>query len=204
MTVKSKKMKKKSEWLLEFKDNVHSQAGEDGIIEKILEVIPENDKWCVEFGAWDGIYLSNVRNLIEQAGYSAVLIEGSKIKYDELRKNYSKHKNITCINTFVGFSDAENLDEILKDTPIPEKFDLLSVDVDGNDYHIWKAVSKYNPKLVVIEFNPTIPTEIKFVQEPATSVNQGASLLALVELGKEKGYELVSVLPFNAFFVRSE
>ena len=197
-------MKKKSEWLLEFKDNVHSQASEDGIIKKILEIIPENDKWCVEFGAWDGVYLSNVRNLIAHADYSAVLIEASKLKYEELCKNYSGQKNIIAINTFVGFSDTDNLDEILKDTPIPQNFDLLSVDVDGNDYHIWKAVSKYKPKLVVIEFNQTIPTEISFVQVADPSVTQGSSLLALVELGKEKGYELVSVLPFNAFFVRAE
>ncbi len=192
------------EWLLEFKDNVYSQTGEDGIIKKILNILPENDKWCVEFGAWDGIFLSNVRNLIEQSGYFAILIEGSKRKYEELSKNYSEYENVIAINTFVGFSDIDNLDEILKDTPIPENFDFLSIDVDGNDYHIWNAISKYNPKLVCIEFNPTIPTEIRFVQVADPSVNQGASLLALVELGKEKGYELVSVLPFNAFFVRSE
>lgn len=197
-------MKDKPAWLFEFKSDVYSQTGEDGIIEKILEILPEKDKWCVEFGAWDGIYLSNVRNLIEKEGYSAIFIEGSGEKYGELRRNYSNYKNITCINSFVGFSGKDNLDEILKRTLIPEKFDLLSVDIDGNDYHVWKAISKYVPKVVVIEFNPTIPTEISFIQKADPLVNQGASLLALVELGKEKGYELVSVLPFNAFFVRSE
>lgn len=197
-------MKDKPAWLLEFKGDVYSQAGEDGIIGKILEILPGKDKWCVEFGAWDGIYLSNVRNLIEKEGYSAILIECSGKKYGELRRNYSNYKNITCINSFVGFSEKDNLDEILKRTSIPEKFDLLSVDIDGNDYHVWKAISKYAAKVVVIEFNPTIPTEISFTQEADPLVNQGASLLALVELGKEKGYELVSVLPFNAFFVRSE
>ncbi len=64
-------MERVSEWLLEFKDNNYSQTGEDGVIKKILEILPENDNWCVEFGAWDGIFLSNVKNLIEHASYSA-------------------------------------------------------------------------------------------------------------------------------------
>jgi hypothetical protein len=65
-------------------------------------------------------------------------------------------------------------------------------------------MSEYNPKIVCIEFNPTIPTEIEFIQSADNSVRQGASLLSLVKLGKDKGYELVSVLKFNAFFVRSK
>jgi hypothetical protein len=197
-------MEKQSEWLLQFKDDIHSQSGEDGIIKKILEVLQEKDRWCVEFGAWDGIYLSNTRNLIERLGYSAILIEGSERKYEALKENCAEYNNVTAINQFVGFSDKNNLDEILKDTPIPLDFDFLSIDVDGNDYHIWKAMSQYRPKLVCIEYNPTIPTEIKFIQEPDPSVNQGASLMALVELGKEKGYELVAVLPTNSFFIKSE
>lgn len=55
-------MGKRSEGLLDFKDNIYSQTGEDGIVRKILEVLPEKDKWCVEFGAGDGVFLSNVRS----------------------------------------------------------------------------------------------------------------------------------------------
>jgi len=191
-------------WLLDFKFDVYSQSGEDGIIAKILQTLPKKDKWCVEFGAWDGIVLSNTRNLIENAGYSAVLIEGDKRKWSELQKNYSSNRNVITMNTFVGFNEDDNLDVILADTPLPVDFDFLSIDVDGNDYHIWKAISKYRPKTICIEFNPTIPTEVRFVQRADPSVNQGASLLSLFELGKEKGYELVAVLPFNAFFVDSK
>ena len=192
-------MSRVSTWLLEHKHDVFSQTGEDGIIAKILEVISENDKWCVEFGAWDGMYLTNTRNLIESRGYSAVLIEADKHKFQNLQKNYAQKNNVMTICRFVGFTKEDNLDHILSATPVPLNFDLLSIDIDGNDYYMWKSVAKYRPKLVVIEFNPTIPTSIRFVQP-----NQGASLLALVELAKEKGYELVSVLPFNAFFVKQE
>jgi hypothetical protein len=197
-------MRSNSAWLLEHESNVYSQAGEDGIIEKILELIPDKDKWCVEFGAWDGIYLSNVRHLIESSDYAAVLIEGNNEKYQELRKNYSDNKKIFTLNKFVGFSEADNLGGLLRETPIPRHFDFLSIDVDGNDYHIWKALVEYEPKVVAIEYNQTIPTEVSFVQEANPAVSQGASLLALVELAEEKGYELICVLPFNAFFVRRE
>jgi hypothetical protein len=197
-------VKRESAWLLDFKGDTYSQTGEDGVIAKILSTLPERNRWCVEFGAWDGVYLSNTRNLIENAGYSAVLIEGGKTKWSELQRNYADRKNVVTISAFVGFSENDNLDVILSETALPLDFDFLSIDVDGNDYHIWKAIAKYRPKLICIEFNPTIPTEVSFVQRADPFVNQGAGLLALVELGKEKGYELVAVLSFNAFFVDSK
>lgn len=191
-------------WLLEYKRNVYSQTGEDGIIEKILELIPDDDKWCVEFGALDGIFLSNTRHLIESKGYSAVLIESDEKKFRDLQRNYSQHDEVFTINEFVGFGENGHLDHILSNTSIPYDFSFLSIDIDGNDYHTWKAFSKYKPKVIVIEFNHTVPTHVRFVQAADPSVNQGASLLSLVELGKDKGYELVSVLTYNAFFVRKE
>ncbi len=197
-------MSRPSCWLLEFKSNVHSQTGEDGVIQKILETLPGKDGWCVEFGAWDGEYLSNVCNLIDSHGYAAVLIECSRKKFKDLRRRYADNGKVMALNRFVGFHEYDNLDVILEDTPIPRDFDFLSIDIDGNDYHVWKSVSRYRPKVVCIEFNPTVPTEVEFVQPADSRLNQGASLLSLVELGKNKGYELVSVLPFNAFFVESE
>ena len=108
------------------------------------------------------------------------------------------------MNRLVGFDGEYTLDKILKGTPIPHNFDFLSIDIDGNDYHVWKAMSQYKPKVICIEFNSTIPTNVAFVQPADASVVQGSSLLSLVKLGKEKGYELVSLLEFNAFFVRRE
>lgn len=197
-------MNKSPTWLLDFKSDTYSQAGEDGIIKKIIEVMPQNDKWCVEFGAWDGVYGSNTKNLIETRDYSAIMIEADKEKFSVLQKNYAQNKNVIAINQLVGFEKEDNLDQILKKTPIPNNFDFLSIDIDGNDYHVWKAMSEYKPKIVCIEFNPTIPTEIEFIQSADNSVKQGASLLSLVKLGKDKDYELISVLKFNAFFVRSK
>ncbi|MBI4651564.1 hypothetical protein HY745_09840 [Candidatus Desantisbacteria bacterium] len=188
----------------EFGTNVYSQSGEDGVIQKILEIIPDPDKWCVEFGAWDGRHLSNTRNLIEKKNYNAIFIEGDKKRFDVLRMNYSQNKNVFAFNEFVGFSKDKNLDNILEKTKIPVNFDLLSIDIDGNDYYTWEAMSRYKPKLVCIEYNPTIPNEVRFVQKPDITVNQGSSLLSLFELGKSKGYELIVALRNNAFFISSE
>lgn len=198
-------MYKESAWLLDFAYNVYSETGEDGIIEKIIEILPQTNKWCVEFGAWDGIRASNTRYLIENKFYSAVLIEADKQRFEQLRRNYLNHPRVIVLNKTVGWDCNNNLDQILKEVPeIPLDFDFLSIDVDGNDYHIWKAIVKYKPKVICIEFNPTIPNEVIFIQPPNPNINQGASLSALVELGKVKGYELVAVLDYNAFFVLRE
>lgn len=195
-------MSRTATWLLDHQTRIYSQSGEDGIIGKVLEILPERDHWCVEFGALDGTSLSNTRNLIEHGGYSAVLIEASKARFKELEFNYSGNEKVTTVNRFVGFETNDNLDYILADTAIPIDFDFLSIDIDGNDYHVWKAISRFTPKAVCIEFNHTIPNEVEFIQLADPAITQGSSLSALVSLGKAKGYELVCVEGVNAFFVK--
>lgn len=197
-------MGKPATWLLNHQSSTYSQSGEDGIIDKILETLPERDRWCVEFGALDGVSLSNTRNLIEHADYSAVLIEADKVRYKELASNYAHSDKVKTLNRLVGFAPDDNLGRALAGTSIPVNFDFLSIDIDGNDFHVWKATSGFTPKVVCIEFNHTIPNEVKFVQPADPGVTQGASLSALVELGKAKGYELVCVEGVNAFFVLAE
>ena len=195
---------KPNTWLNDFARNVTSQGGEDGIIVKILDVISNTDKWCVEFGSWDGKKLSNTYNLIDNHDYSAVLIEGDKKRFQDLLKTFGPEKNVIPINAFVGFEENDNLDKILETTPIPVDFDLLSIDIDGNDYHVWDAVTKYKPKIVVIEFNATIPSTVEFVQPRDMRITQGNSLLSITKLAKSKDYELVAVTGGNAIFVDSK
>jgi hypothetical protein len=172
-------------------------------IEKLLEKLPMRDRQCVEFGAANGLD-STTRELILNQGYSAVLIEGKEERFAELQKNYAGNNKVIARHGFVGFTAEDGLDAILRGTPVPQDFDFLSVDIDGNDYHVWNAITKYRPKIVMIEYNPTIPPEVSFIQPANPSLNQGSSLAAMVELGKSKGYELVAVLSVNAFFVTKE
>ena len=105
------------------------------------------------------------------------------------------------MNQLVGFEKEDCLDRILEKTDIPNNFDLLSIDIDGNDYHVWKAITDYRPKVVIIEFNPTIPKCIEFVQSRDMTVRQGTSLLSNVKLANSKGYELIAVEAANGIFV---
>ncbi len=183
--------------------NVHSFDGEDGILEKILSLIPQSEltQWCVEFGAWDGHHLSNTRYHIEQKQYSAILIEGSAVKHKVLAANYAHNTNVYPINAYVGYNAADNLDHILATTPIPLEYDYVSIDIDGNDYHVWEHCTKYTPKVVCIEYNPTIPNEVSYIQPKDFALQKGNSLLALYNLGISKGYYMVAVSKWNAFFV---
>lgn len=187
-----------------YANDKFSQNGEDGILEKIFSILPPRDKWCVEFGAWDGKYLSNTYELIANQNWNGVLIEGNPKKFPDLIATHGRNEKAVLLNKFISFDGPDRLDAILAQTRIPKDFDLLSVDIDGNDYHVWESLTEYRPKLVVIEFNPSIPADIEFVQEKNTEINHGNSLLSLIKLGKQKGYELIATTACNGFFVRKE
>jgi hypothetical protein len=188
-------------WFEPFLRNVTSQSGEDGILERALAIIGANQGWCVEFGAWDGVHLSNTNNLIANLGFSAVLIEGDASRFQALQLAFRGNERVKTLNRFVGFDRTSGLDAILQATPIPTTFDVLSIDIDGNDYHVWSAVENYRAKLVVIEYNPSIPDPVHFVQPPDPAITQGCSLLSLCRLAAKKHYELIAITASNAIFV---
>jgi len=190
--------------LLEFSNNIVSQFGEDGIIERIFTIISPTHKYCVEFGAWNGKFLSNCWNLVTNKGWSGSFIEGNKDKFKDLLTEHGDKENVSCVNQFIEFEGENSLDNILSSVGAPQDIDLLSIDVDGIDYFIWESLSEFKPKVVAIEFNPTIPNDVVFVQAKDASVNQGCSLLSLIFLGAEKGYELICCTDCNAFFVKKE
>ena len=194
-----------STWLLKHRRNVTSQSGEDGIIAKIFEVLRDHAKVCVELGAWDGKHHSNTYDLIRSQGWSGYLIEANAEKFKALEENYRGVRGATLIQRRVRLDPGQGtLDEVLAEHKCPEEVDLLSIDIDGNDYYVWEGLTRYSPKVVLIEFNPTVPNDVLFVQDRSFEVNQGCSLLALTELAQEKGYQLVCATETNAFFVSNE
>lgn len=196
----------KNRFLLNYRSSVTSQYGEDGIIEKIFEIIPKEvqNNWCCEFGAWDGVVFSNTFNLLTNKGWSGVLIEANTLKCDQLKKRYEDKSNIFCLNKFIELEGSNSLDNIFSETPIPNDFDFLSIDIDGFDYHIWKSIQRYKPKVVVVEFNFTIPGNIEFIQSYEPGTRQGTSILSFNKMAIEKGYQLICINHENAFFVREE
>jgi hypothetical protein len=196
-----KELQEQSRWLTKYASNVTSQCGEDGIIAKALTLLPDRDRWCVEFGAWDGKFASNTYDLVISQDFRGVFIEADPKRFLELERTHGASGRNVLLNHMVGFTKSDSLDVLLSRCDIPTHFDLLSIDIDGNDYYVWEAVGKYRPKLVVIEFNPTIGNSILFVQKKDTGVSQGASPASLAELGRQKGYELIAATYLNLLFV---
>jgi len=200
---------KKNKLLNQYKKNITSYSqfgedGEDGILQKIFEILGVKKGWCVEFGALDGKHHSNTWYLLHNKEWSGVLIEADMMYFRKLEDVYREDKRVTCLNEFITFEGNSSLDAILSRTSLPRDYDLLSIDIDGNDYHIWDSSDTYIPKVIIIEFNPSIPNDIEFVQPKDMRVNQGSSLLSIVKLGKAKGYKLIATTGWNAFFVKQE
>lgn len=179
----------------------YSQGGEDGVLLRLFEKIGVRHRYFVEFGAWDGVHLSNTANLRLNHGWSGLLLEGSDRADGELVKRAHVH--------------AENVESLFRENNVPCNFDLLSIDIDGNDYWVWKAIESFTPRVVIVEYN------IFFLPETAKTMAydasywwdidnfrkyHGASLAAFEKLGREKGYVLAYTEPYypNAIFVRED
>jgi hypothetical protein len=190
-----------------FSRNDHSQFGEDGILEEVFKRImvaqDQGVKYFVEFGAWDGKTCSNTWSLVEK-DFAGLYIEGSKARFKLLVKNCSRYPKIRTENAFVTSTGDDSLENILRRNGAPLNFDLLSIDIDGNDYHIWHSLELYIPSVVCIEYNFTIPMEVNYVQPNDSGRNIGSSANALIELGRLKGYTLIAATKTNLIFVLNE
>jgi len=189
-----------SKTLNNYKKNYYSQYGEDGIIEEVLSRIPNLGKMAVEFGAWDGLYLSNTYNLAEKHDFKNVLIEANPKKYNDLCETYPFAG--VYINEFVGWDAHDNLESILERNNIDfSKIDLLSIDIDGNDYHIFDSLTRLRPKIICIEYNPSIPNDYVYIQKRIPGLNHACSIRAIHELGVAKDYFVVGVTDGNIVLV---
>jgi hypothetical protein len=197
-------IRRQSRWLSDRAADVTSQDGEDGIILAALERLPHRNRWCAEFGAWDGRRSSNTFNLVTSHDYRGVFIESDPHRFQDLLHTHQGKGHI-LLNREVGFDADAGLDAILQcEAAVPKDLDLLSIDIDGNDYHVWDAIHLYRPKLIVIEYNPTASNAVVFVQPRDRRVSQGSSARALVDLGRRKNYELIAVTRINLVFAEAK
>ena len=188
-------------YLKDFKYNRYSQFGEDGIIEKIFELIGAESKLCVEFGAWDGLACSNTALLWRHKKWKAILIEADKIRYAQLLKNIFSYNCIAVCKT-VGIEDDNSIDAILTSLNINDPIDLMSIDIDGNDYYIFESLNLYRPRVIICERNPTIPIHLDIYQDYGGYF--GCSVGALIRIGNNKDYTLIALTEANAFFVDNQ
>jgi hypothetical protein len=182
-----------------FEKNIQSQFGEDGVIEEIFNRIGTANKICVEFGAWDGIHLSNTWNLWHNKEWNALLIEGDKAKFDLLVSNTSNFKNVYPYLTYVSTEGDTAIESILNKVSFPKDLDLVSIDIDGDDYYIFESLINFTPRLILIEYNPTVPPGVEIIQKRGEYF--GSSALSLLKLGHKKGYKLAHMTDTNMFFI---
>jgi hypothetical protein len=195
-----------SRCLQQYRNDVTTQKGEDGIFAEIFKRIGVHHSIVCDVGASDGFIFSNSWRFVNEEGWSGILVEGDATTFQSLVECYKDKEsyNRVCLVAALVNTSTTTLDSIIDASSIPEDFDLLSIDVDGTDWHIWNSLVKYKPRVVCMEFNPAIPNNVYYVQDDDVGTQKGSSLRAMIELGKDKGYELVATTDFNAIFVRDE
>jgi len=195
----------------EFK--VYSQWGDDGIIQFLINNVEIKNPHFVEFGV-ENYLESNTRFLLRYSNWSGLVIDGSSKHIESIRshREFWQH-DLRAVHSFIT---AENINQLLSSNGAPEDLGILSIDVDGNDYWIWKAITVVQPRIVIVEYNAvfgpsreiTIPYSPDFVRSKAhfSHLYFGASLAALSRLGKEKGYALIGCNSAgnNAYFLRND
>lgn len=185
---------------------VHSQGYEDGMIAEVFRRIGTTSRRFIEFGVEDGLECNTTFLLIQ--GWSGAWIEASSKHVLKARAAF-KDFAVEVVNEFVT---VDNADEMIARLAGEGELDLLSIDIDFHDYWVWRALTTVKPRLVIIEYNATLPPFVRKTVAPNPSrvwdgSNYfGASLGALESLGQIKGYSLVgcSATGVNAFFVRSD
>lgn len=194
-----------------------SQNGEDGILLYIFSLIGTTNKKCVEICCGDGLEC-NTANLIINHGWRGLMFDGNEKLVRKGQRFYAR-----CADNFLwppkivhAWITAENVNDLIEERGFVGDIDLLSLDMDGMDYWIWKFMTSINPRVVVLEYNNllgpdasvTVPYQPDFQPDSKDwNINYyGASLSAFVKLAKQKGYRLVGCerYGFNAFFVRAD
>jgi hypothetical protein len=187
-----------------------SNHGEDGIVAEIFRRIGTTNRYFVEFGAADGEQSNTLLWLC--MGWTGLWMEGradAVARAGHRLRSYVAAGRLTIRQAMI---DAENVESLFRDGGVPREFDLLSLDIDYNDYYVWEAIQSFSPRVVEIEYNAIWPPDVEWVvpYDPKATWDYtarfGASLKSMEKLGRQKGYSLVgcSYRGGNAFFVRDD
>jgi len=210
---KFERIRRKPSQLEELEYGLFSQFGEDGIIEFLVDQVPVANQWFVEFGV-DNYVESNTRLLLLRDFWKGLVFDGSQENIDSITNRPDFWR--VNLRAEASFITKHNIAERIERSGFGGRPGLLSIDIDGNDYWVWEALSGLRPWVAVCEYNTgfgsdadiTVPYRPDFVRSAAHPSNQyfGASLSALVRLGGSIGMRFVGVnrAGNNAFFVDSK
>ena len=199
-----------SRGLNRFEFKVFSQFGEDGVVQEIFRRIGTTNRQFVEFGVEAGLE-NNTAYLLWQ-GWSGLWIEPVRGCAEAIENGLASLLAAGRLKLLNELVTAANVEDLFGRAGVAEAPDLLSIDIDGNDYWVWQAIAHYHPRVVVIEYNATFPPPATWVMPQDAgyrwngTAKFGASLEAFVQLGADKGYSLVGCTlgGANAFFVRQD
>ncbi|MFJ7565829.1 hypothetical protein ACIQW9_02570 [Herminiimonas sp. NPDC097707] len=210
---KANRARQKIQGLQEVEFCAFSQWGEDGIIDWLIEVLQDIPHSFIEFGVGD-YRESNTRLLLQLRNWRGLILDGSADHIEDIQGQelYWRHE----LQAKRVFIDRDNINQLIENAGFSGDVGLLSVDIDGNDYWVWQAITVVNPAIVVCEYNAvfgdlhqlTVPYRSDFQRANAhhSLLYFGASLQAMIALGKAKGYAFVGTASngCNAFFVRND
>jgi hypothetical protein len=199
--------------LSEVEFRVFSQWGEDGIVEWLASHVPVPNHRFVEFGV-ESFSEANCRFLLQNRNWSGLVFDGSAENIARLRT--AQMYWMYDLRAGQAFITVENINELIRQAGFEGDIGILSIDIDGNDYWVWKAIHVVSPAIVICEYNPilgdtaplVIPYESTFqrLRSHHSGLYFGASIAALRLLADEKGYAFVGSCSngINAFFVRTD
>ena len=197
----------------EIEFSAFSQWGEDGIIDWIISRLPSIPKTFIEFGV-ENYQEANTRLLIQLRNWRGLIIDGSEKNVRDIKsQDISWRHQLLSMSEFITRS---NINQLICGAGMAGEIGLLSIDIDGNDFWVWQALTTIRPAIVICEYNAvfgdlcpvTVPYRDDFHRTKAHHSNLyfGASLPALIYLAREKGYTFVGTCTAgaNAFFVRDD
>lgn len=196
--------------LILFGYKIYSQNDEDGIIHEIFNRVGLTNKVFVEFGVGDGLENNTLALLFEE--WSGLWIEGSIQSVNKIRENFKSVISDGRLKVVNSFITIDNIDALISSVIQEKEVDLLSVDIDGNDFNVLDAIKCISPRVIVLEYNAKFRPHISYCMKYNASHvwnhddNFGASLKYLELELSNKGYCLVGcgLAGVNAFFVRND
>jgi hypothetical protein len=203
-----------SAWDVGFR--VFSEFDEDGVALFLLAVGGSPSRRFVDIGAGDCVFASNTANLALNLGFDGLFVDADEARIEHGRRFYARHPDaMVRPPVFVrSFVTRENVNEILTEAGFTGDIDLLSIDIDGNDYWVWQALECVKPRFVIAEAHPELgreewvmPYEPRFVaREAPPGTWMGASPAAMIQLANSLGYRAVgaNLYGFNIFFARRD
>lgn len=204
--------KRTSRRLTDYEFKVFSQNSEDGIIQRLISITDIKNKTFIEFGV--GNFLeSNCRFLLMKDNWSGFVIDSSRKNIKRIKESYFYWKyQIDAVDAFIT---KDNINSLLLKSGFDRDVGILSIDIDGNDYHILEAIKTFTPRILICEYNAvfgkrklSVPYDPKFdrTDKHYSNLYFGASLAAITQIANKKGYSLVGInsKSVNAFFIRND